>query len=83
MDPKKIEKFLRREQEGEQQGEFLATARAEMGKTATRSPRDPKPSTTSSSALPAVPPPSTGWKQKSTPTAGPRDLPAGSASYTS
>jgi hypothetical protein len=34
MDPKKIEKFLRREQEGEQQGEFLATARAEMEKKA-------------------------------------------------
>jgi hypothetical protein len=32
MDPKTIEKFLRREQEGEQQGEFLATARAEMEK---------------------------------------------------
>jgi AAA domain len=32
MDPKTIEKFLRRQQEGEQQGEFLATARAEMEK---------------------------------------------------
>ena len=32
MDPKKIEKFLRQEQEHEQQGEFLATARAEMEK---------------------------------------------------
>jgi len=32
MDPKKIEKFLRQQQEGEQQGEFLATARAEMEK---------------------------------------------------
>src|SRR6266567_4111455 len=33
MDPKTIEKFLRREQEHEQRGEFLATARAEMEKT--------------------------------------------------
>jgi len=32
MDPKTIEKFLRRQQEGEQRGEFLATARAEMEK---------------------------------------------------
>jgi len=33
VDPKTIEKFLRREQEHEQRGEFLATARAEMEKT--------------------------------------------------
>jgi hypothetical protein len=32
MNPKTIEKFLRQEQEHEQQGEFLATARAEMEK---------------------------------------------------
>ncbi len=32
MDSQKIEKFLRQEQEHEQQGEFLATARAEMEK---------------------------------------------------
>src|SRR6266704_960291 len=32
MDPKTIEKFLRREQEHEQRGEFLAPARAEMEK---------------------------------------------------
>jgi len=32
MDPKTIEKFLRQEQEHEQRGEFLATARAEMEK---------------------------------------------------
>jgi len=32
VDPQKIEKFLRQEQESEQRGEFLATARAEMGK---------------------------------------------------
>src|SRR6266699_5041229 len=49
----------------------------------TRSPHGPKPSTTRSSGPPTVPPSSTGWKQQSTPTACPRDLPAGSASYTS
>jgi phytoene dehydrogenase-like protein len=30
MDPKKLDKFLRQEQEREQHAEFLATARAEM-----------------------------------------------------